>query len=226
MNTEFQFEFTGVWRPFTPGQTYFSLDFTASMGYVGYVWTGDSLDSHYAYLNHAFPTWEQAHQTYLLAIKYLALNQEKFGFMENEPRDGQTVWISHSLYPFWSSSIAYDSSDKLHKQLFKNHILHATEEGAINAAKGLVQFLRKETAQNYFKPLTKAPQNGTKVYVADVTAKDGYKYIIYNSEFEYLLNDRLLFSNMLGAIRASMAMKQLINPPIPDTTKEPEPDKQ
>ncbi|AHN29276.1 hypothetical protein SALWKB2_1894 [Snodgrassella alvi wkB2] len=226
MNTEFQFECTGVWRPFTAGQTYYYVDLTVSMGYSVWIWTGDSLDSHYAYLNHAFPTWQQADQAHLLAIEYLASNQEKFGFMENEPREGQTVWISNSLYPFWSNSIAYDSSDKLHKQLFKNHILHATEEGAINAAKGLVQFLRKETAQNYFKPLTKAPQNGTKVYVADVTAKDGYKYIIYNSEFEYLLNDRLLFSNMLGAIRASTAMRQLINPPILDTTKKPEPDKQ
>ena len=218
MNTEFQFECTGVWRPFTAGQTYYYVDLTVSMGYSVWIWTGDSLDSHYAYLNHAFPTWQQADQAHLLAIEYLASNQEKFGFMENEPREGQTVWISNSLYPFWSSSIAYDSSEELHKRLFKTHILHATEEGAINAAKSLVQFLRKETAQNYFKPLTKAPQNGTKVYVADVTAKDGYKYIIYNSEFEYLLNDRLLFSNMLGAIRASTAMRQLINPVVPEFT--------
>ncbi|ORF22710.1 hypothetical protein, partial [Snodgrassella alvi] len=89
-----------------------------------------------------------------------------------------------------------------------------------------IQILSREAARKRFKPLTKAPQNGTKVYVADVTAKEGYKEIIYNSEFEYLLNNGLLFSTVEGAIQASTAMRKLINPPIPDTTKKPEPDKQ
>ena len=216
MSTEFQLECIGVWRPFTAGQTYYYVDLTVSMGYSVWIWTGDSLDSHYAYLNHAFPTWQQADQAHLLAIEYLASNQEKFGFMENEPREGQTVWISNSLYPFWSNSIAYDSSDKLHKQLFKNHILHATEEGAINAAKGLVQFLRKETAQNYFKPITEAPPEGTILFVADVTAEQGWKFIDYKDieTYNYLLKAGLLFPTAEEAALASTAMKQIINPSI------------
>lgn len=208
------------------GESYYRLDLTNKLGYDEIIWLNSPENLRDASLNVVFFKIEDVQRINRLIINYLYSNKEKFNFITEEPIDGANVWVSDLFYEGFASFFEYDSSWDTTKQAFKNHILFTTADGAAKATKSIIQILRREAARKRFKPLTKAPQNGTKVYVADVTAKDGYKYIIYNSEFEYLLNDRLLFSNMLGAIRASTAMRQLINPPIPDTTKKPEPDKQ
>lgn len=200
------------------GEPYYRLDLTSNIGYIEITWFNNSDDILYAWLNIVFFKIEEVQRVNQLIINYLYSNKEEFNFITEEPKDGEYVWVSDLLSPEFATLIRYDSSWNPHRQLFKNHLIFATEEKAVKATKSIIQILRREAARKRFKPLTKAPQNGTKVYVADVTAKDGYKYIIYNSEFEYLLNDRLLFSNMLGAIRASTAMRQLINPVVPEFT--------
>lgn len=211
MDTELEYIHARISYP--TGMPYYRLELGSAIGYIEVIWLNDSDDILNACLNHVFFKMKEVQQIHRLAINYLSSNKEKFNFITEEPKDGEFVWVSDPLDREFATIIKYDLSWNPHRQLFKNHLLHTTQEGAINATKSIIQFLSIEAARKRFKPLTKAPQNGTKVYVADVTAKDGYKYVIYNSEFEYLLNDGLLFSNMLGAIQASIAMKQLINPP-------------
>jgi len=210
MNNEFEYE--GVWEPpIIYGRTYFCIDVMQRKGCSQYTWNGGADDLRNIYLNHAFSTWEKAHETYLSIIKYLALNKEKFNFIEDEPKEGEKVWISNSLYPLWSACIEYDSSyESGHNVLFENHFLYSSEEKAINAIRGILQFLHKVRARERFKPLTEAPQDGTIVYLADV--KNGYEKIIYSDKFEYLLKAELLFPRMLNAMQASLAMRKLINP--------------
>ena len=224
MDTEL--EYICLRSSYPVGQAYYRLDLTNKLGYDEIIWLNSPENLRDASLNVVFSEIREVQQTQMLIINYLYSNKEKFNFITEEPQDGEYVWVSDLFYEGFASFFEYDSSWDTTKQAFKNHILFTTADGAVKATKSIIQILRREAARKRFKPLTKTPQNGTKVYVADVTAKDGYKYIIYNSEFEYLLNDRLLFSNMLGAIQASTAMRQLINPPIPDTTKKPEPDEQ
>ena len=224
MDTEL--EYICLRSSYLVGQAYYRLDLTNKLGYDEITWLNSPENLRDASLNVVFSEIREVQRVNQLIINHLYSNKEKFNFITEEPQDGEYVWVSDLFYEGFASFFEYDSSWDTTKQAFKNHILFTTADGAVKATKSIIQILRREAARKRFKPLTKAPQNGTKVYVADVTAKDGYKYIIYNSEFEYLLNDRLLFSNMLGAIRASTAMRQLINPPIPDTTKKPEPDKQ
>ena len=223
MDTEL--EYICLRSSYPVGQAYYRLDLTNKLGYDEIIWLNSPENLRDASLNVVFSEIREVQRVNQLIINYLYSNKEEFNFITEEPRDGEYVWVSDLFYEGFASFFEYDSSWDTTKQAFKNHILFTTADGAVKATKSIIQILRREAAEKRFKPLTKTPQNGTKVYVADVTAKDGYKYIIYNSEFEYLLNDRLLFSNMLGAIRASTAMRQLINPPIPDTTKKPEPDK-
>ena len=223
MDTEL--EYICLRSSYPVGQAYYRLDLTNKLGYDEIIWLNSPENLRDASLNVVFSEIREVQRVNQLIINYLYSNKEEFNFITEEPRDGEYVWVSDLFYEGFASFFEYDSSWDTTKQAFKNHILFTTADGAAKATKSIIQILRREAAEKRFKPLTKTPQNGTKVYVADVTAKDGYKYIIYNSEFEYLLNDRLLFSNMLGAIRASTAMRQLINPPIPDTTKKPEPDK-
>lgn len=217
MNTELEYTHARISYPI--GLPYYRLDLTSNIGYIENTWFNNPKDIRNACLNLVFFEIEGVQRVNQLIINYLYSNKEEFNFITEEPRDGECVWVSNLLDREFATLIKYDSSWNPHRQLFKNHLIFATEDLAVKASKSIIQILRKEAAEKRFKPLTKAPQNGTKVYVADVTAKDGYKYIIYNSEFEYLLNDRLLFSNMLGAIRATTAMRQLINPPIPGAMK-------
>lgn len=216
MDTEL--EYICLRSSYPVGQTYYRLDLRNNIGYREVPWLNFPADIQNARLNLVCLTKNEAKQLKVLIINYLSSNKEYFNFITEEPRDGKHVWVSDILDPEFTDVIRYNSDCREYRHLFKIHFLYETKEEALNASKGIIQFLRKESAQNHFKPITKAPQDGTKVYVADVTAKDGYKYIIYNSEFEYLLNDRLLFSNMLGAIRATTAMRQLINPVVPEFT--------
>lgn len=216
MDTEPEYTHARISYPI--GLPYYRLDFTNKPGYDEIIWLNSPENLRDASLNVVFSEIREVQQTQMLIINSLYSNKEKFNFITEEPQDGEYVWVSDLFYEGFASFFEYDSSWDTTKQAFKNHILFTTADGAVKATKSIIQILRREAARKRFKPLTKAPQNGTKVYVADVTAKDGYKYIIYNSEFEYLLNDRLLFSNMLGAIRASTAMRQLINPVVPEFT--------
>lgn len=224
MNTEF--EYICLRSSYPVGQAYYRLDLTNKLGYDEIIWLNSPENLRDASLNVVFFKIEDVQRINRLIINYLYSNKEKFNFITEEPQDGEYVWVSGLFYEGFASFFKYDSSWDTTKQAFKNHILFATSYGAVKATKSIIQILSREAAEKRFKPLTKAPQDGTTVYLADVTSKYGYKAIVYNSEFEYLLNDRLLFSNMLGAIQATTAMRQLINPPIPDTTKKPEPDKQ
>ena len=216
MNTELEYTHARISYPI--GLPYYRLVLTNKLGYDEITWLNSPENLRDASLNVVFSEIREVQRVNQLIINYLYSNKEKFNFITEEPRDGEYVWVSDLFYEGFASFFEYDSSWDTTKQAFKNHILFTTADGAAKATKSIIQILSREAAEKRFKPLTKAPQNGTKVYVADVTAKDGYKYIIYNSEFEYLLNDRLLFSNMLGAIRASTAMRQLINPVVPEFT--------
>ena len=216
MDTEL--EYICLRSSYTVGQNYYRLDLRNNVGYREVPWLNFPADIQNARLNLVCLTKNKAKQLKVLIINYLSSNKEYFNFITEEPRDGKHVWVSDILDPEFTDVIRYNSDCREYRHLFKIHFLYETKEEALNASKGIIQFLRKESAQNHFKPLTKAPQNRTTVYLPDVTAKDGYKEIIYNGEFEYLLNDGLLFSTAEGAIRASVAMKQLINPVVPEFT--------
>ena len=224
MDTEL--EYIRLQSSYPVGQTYYRLHLRDKIGYREVPWLNFPADIQNARLNLVCLTKNEAKQLKVLIINYLSSNKEYFNFITEEPRDGKHVWVSDILDPEFTDVIRYNSDCSEYRHLFKIHFLYETKEEALNASKGIIQFLRKESAQNHFKPITKAPQDGTTVYFADVTSKDGYKSIVYTKEFEHLLNYRLLYSDIYEAIQASTAMRQLINPPIPDTTKKPEPDEQ
>lgn len=220
MDTELEYELEYRYQrlSYIIGQPYYRLELDSNIGYIGKLWLNDLADIRSAWLNLVFFKIEDVQRIHQLIINYLYSNKEKFNFITEEPKDGEDVWVSDLLSPKFVNFIRYDSSLDTHSQLFKNYLIFATKEKAFKATKSIIRILSREAARERFKSLTKAPQNGTTVYLPDVTANDGYKEIIYNSEFEYLLNDGLLFSNILGAIRASVAMKQLINPVVPEFT--------
>ena len=224
MDTEL--EYIRLQSSYLVGQAYYRLDLTNKLGYDEIIWLNSPENLRDASLNVVFSEIREVQQTQMLIINYLYSNKEKFNFITEEPRDGEYVWVSDLFYEGFASFFEYDSSWDTTKQAFKNHILFTTADGAAKATKSIIQILSREAAEKRFKPLTKAPQDGTTVYMADVTSKDGYKSLSYTKEFEHLLNYRLLYPDIYEAIQASTAMRQLINPPIPDTTKKPEPDKQ
>lgn len=224
MDTEL--EYIRLQSSYLVGQAYYRLDLTNKLGYDEIIWLNSPENLRDASLNVVFSEIREVQQTQMLIINYLYSNKEKFNFITEEPQDGEYVWVSDLFYEGFASFFEYDSSWDTTKQAFKNHILFTTADGAAKATKSIIQILRREAARKRFKPLTKAPQDGTTVYLADVTSKYGYKSIVYTKEFEHLLNYRLLYPDIYEAIQASTAMRQLINPPIPDTMKKPEPDKQ
>lgn len=224
MDTEL--EYICLQSSYLVGQAYYRLDLTNKLGYDEIIWLNSPENLRDASLNVVFSEIREVQQTQMLIINYLYSNKEKFNFITEEPQDGEYVWVSDLFYEGFASFFEYDSSWDTTKQAFKNHILFTTADGAVKATKSIIQILRREAAEKRFKPLTKEPQDGTTVYMADVTSKDGYKSLSYTKEFEHLLNYRLLYPDIYEAIQASTAMRQLINPPIPDTTKKPEPDKQ
>ena len=224
MDTELEYTQARISYPI--GLPYYRLELACDIGYIKAAWFNDSDDIRNACLNLVFLKIEELQRVNQLIINYLYSNKEEFNFITEEPKDGEYVWVSDLLDREFVSLIKYDSSWNPHRQLFKNHLIFATEDLAVKASKSIIQILRREAAEKRFKPLTKAPQDGTTVYLADVTSKYGYKSIVYTKEFEHLLNYRLLYPDIYEAIQASTAMRQLINPPIPDTTKKPEPDKQ
>lgn len=226
MNTEL--EYICLRSSYPVGQTYYRLDFTNKPGYDENTWFNNPKDIRNACLNLVFFEIEEVQRVNQLIINYLYSNKEKFNFITEEPRDGEYVWVSDILDREFATLIKYDLSWNPHRQLFKNHLIFATEEKAVKATKSIIQILSREAARKRFKPLTKAPPNGTIVFVADVLAEEGWTFIIYK-DIEIcnrLLKAGLLFSTAEGAKLATTAMRQLINPPIPDTTKKPEPDKQ
>ena len=224
MDTELEYTHARISYPI--GLPYYRLDLTSNIGYIENTWFNNPKDIRNAYLNLVFFEIEGVQRVNQLIINYLYSNKEEFNFITEEPRDGEYVWVSNLLDREFATLIKYDSSWNPHRQLFKNHLIFATEDLAVKASKSIIQILRREAAEKRFKPLIKAPQDGTTVYLADVTSKYGYKSIVYTKEFEHLLNYRLLYPDIYEAIQASTAMRQLINPPIPDTTKKPESDKQ
>ena len=224
MDTEL--EYICLRSSYLVGQAYYRLDLTNKLGYDEIIWLNSPENLRDASLNVVFSEIREVQQTQMLIINYLYSNKEKFNFITEEPQDGEYVWVSDLFYEGFASFFEYDSSWDTTKQAFKNHILFTTADGAVKATKSIIQILRREAARKRFKPLTKAPQNGTTVYFADVTSKYGYKSIVYTKEFEHLLNYRLLYPDIYEAIQASTAMRQLINPPIPGTTKKSETDKQ
>ncbi|NUF09829.1 hypothetical protein [Snodgrassella sp. ESL0324] len=224
MDTEL--EYICLRSSYLVGQAYYRLDLTNKLGYDEITWLNSPENLRDASLNVVFSEIREVQRVNQLIINHLYSNKEEFNFITEEPKDGEYVWVSDLLSPEFVSLIKYDSSWNPHRQLFKNHLVFVTEDLAVKASKSIIQILRREAARKRFKPLTKAPQDGTTVYLADVTSKYGYKSIVYTKEFEHLLNYRLLYPDIYEAIQASTAMRQLINPPIPDTTKKPEPDKQ
>ena len=210
------------------GEPYYRLDLTSNIGYIEITWFNNSDDILYAWLNIVFFKIEEVQRVNQLIINYLYSNKEEFNFITEEPKDGEYVWVSDLFYEGFASFFEYDSSWDTTKQAFKNHILFTTADGAVKATKSIIQILRREAAEKRFKPLTKTPPNGTIVFVADVLAEEGWTFIIYKDTeiCNRLLKAGLLFSTAEGAKLATTAMRQLINPPIPDTTKKPEPDKQ
>ena len=224
MNTEL--EYICLRSSYPVGQAYYRLDLTNKLGYDEIIWLNSPENLRDASLNVVFSEIREVQQTQMLIINYLYSNKEKFNFITEEPQDGEYVWVSDLFYEGFASFFEYDSSWDTTKQAFKNHILFTTADGAVKATKSIIQILRREAAEKRFKPLTKAPQDGTTVYLADVTSKYGYKSIVYTKEFEHLLNYRLLYPDIYEAIQASTAMRQLINPVVPDATKKPEPDEQ
>ena len=224
MDTEL--EYICLRSSYLVGQAYYRLDLTNKLGYDEITWLNSPENLRDASLNVVFSEIREVQRVNQLIINHLYSNKEEFNFITEEPKDGEYVWVSDLLSPEFVSLIKYDSSWNPHRQLFKNHLVFVTEDLAVKASKSIIQILRREAARKRFKPLTKEPQDGTTVYMADVTSKDGYKSLSYTKEFEHLLNYRLLYPDIYEAIQASTAMRQLINPPIPDTTKKPEPDKQ
>jgi len=203
------------------GESYYRLDLYSNVGYIEITWFNNSDDIRSAWLNIVFFKIEEVQRVNQLIINYLYSNKEEFNFLTEEPIDGANVWVSDLLSPEFVSLIKYDSSWNLHRQLFKNHLVFVTKEEAVKASKSIIQILRRETARKRFKPLTKTPPNGTIVFVADVLAEEGWTFMIYKDIeiCNHLLKAGFLFSTVEGAIQATTAMKQLINPPISDTTK-------
>ena len=203
------------------GESYYRLDLYSDVGYIELTWFNNSDDIRSAWLNIVFFKIEEVQRVNQLIINYLYSNKEEFNFLTEEPIDGANVWVSDHLSPGFVSLIKYDSSWNLHRQLFKNHLVFVTKEEAVKASKSIIQILRREAARKRFKPLTKTPPNGTIVFVADVLAEEGWTFMIYKDIeiCNHLLKAGLLFSTAEGAIQATTAMKQLINPPISDTTK-------
>ena len=224
MDTEL--EYICLRSSYLVGQAYYRLDLTNKLGYDEIIWLNSPENLRDASLNVVFSEIREVQQTQMLIINYLYSNKEKFNFITEEPQDGEYVWVSDLFYEGFASFFEYDSSWDTTKQAFKNHILFTTADGAVKATKSIIQILRREAAEKRFKPLIKEPQDGTTVYMADVTSKDGYKSLSYTKEFEHLLNYRLLYPDIYEAIQASTAMRQLINPVVPDATKKPEPDEQ
>ena len=226
MDTELEYTHARISYPV--GLPYYRLSLSRDMGCIKNTWINDPKDILYACLNLVFFKVEEVQRINRLIIDYLYSNKDKFNFITEEPKDGEYVWFGDLLNLEFATLIKYDSSWNLHRQLFKNHLVFVTKEEAVKASKSIIQILRREAARKRFKPLTKTPPNGTIVFVADVLAEEGWTFIIYK-DIEIcnrLLKAGLLFSTAEGAIQASTAMRQLINPPIPDTTKKPEPDKQ
>ena len=202
------------------GEPYYRLDLTSNIGYIEITWFNNSDDILYAWLNIVFFKIEEVQRVNQLIINYLYSNKEKFNFITEEPQDGEYVWVSDLLSPEFATLIRYDSSWNPHRQLFKNHLIFATEEKAVKATKSIIQILSREAARKRFKPLTKTPPNGTIVFVADVLAEEGWTFIIYK-DIEIcnrLLKAGLLFSTAEGAKLATTAMRQLINPVVPEFT--------
>ena len=195
-------------------QRYFQLRLTYVSGYEVTHWLNFYEDIKNARLNLIFLTAEEAQETKRFIIQYLHSNKEKFNYVEEEPRDGKYVWIAEIFDRDLTWAIRYNSSLDTHREAFKNHFLFKTKEEAVKASEIILQILRRRAAENHFKPLIQTPPDNTVVYLADITAKEGYKSITYTKEFEHLLNDRLLFSNASEAAMASNAMKQLVKPPI------------
>jgi len=216
MDTEL--EYTHVRISYPIGLPYYRLDLTSNIGYIENTWFNNPKDIRNACLNLLFFEIEEVQRVNQLIINYLYSNKEEFNFITEEPKDGKHVWVSDILEPQFVSIIKYNSSWNPHRQLFKNHLLHTTIKGAAKATKSIIQILSREAAEKRFKPLTKAPRDGTTVYLADVTSKYGYKSIVYTKEFEHLLNYRLLYPDIYEAIQASTAMRQLINPVVPEFT--------
>ena len=202
------------------GESYYRLDFTSNIGYIEITWFNNSDDILYAWLNIVFFKIEEVQRVNRLVINHLYSNKEEFNFITEEPKDGEYVWVSDLLSPEFVSLIKYDSSWNPHRQLFKNHLVFVTEDLAVKASKSIIQILSREAAEKRFKPLTKTPPNGTIVFVADVLAEEGWTFIIYK-DIEIcnrLLKAGLLFSTAEGAKLASTAMRQLINPVVPEFT--------
>lgn len=216
MDTELEYTHARISYPI--GLPYYRLDLTSNIGYIENTWFNNPKDIRNAYLNLVFFEIEGVQRVNQLIINYLYSNKEEFNFITEEPRDGEYVWVSNLLDREFATLIKYDSSWNPHRQLFKNHLIFATEDLAVKASKSIIQILRREAAEKRFKPLTKAPQDGTTVYLADVTSKYGYKSIVYTKEFEHLLNYRLLYPDIYEAIQATTAMRQLINPVVPEFT--------
>ena len=218
MNTELEYTHARISYPI--GLPYYRLDLTSNIGYIENTWFNNSKDIRNACLNLVFFEIEGVQRVNQLIINYLYSNKEEFNFITEEPRDGEYVWVSDLFYDGFASFFEYDSSWDTTKQAFKNHILFTTADGAAKATKSIIQILSREAAERRFKPLTKAPPNGTIVFVADVLAEEGWTFMIYK-DIEIcnrLLKAGLLFSTAEGAKLATTAMRQLINPVVPEFT--------
>ena len=177
MNTELEYTHARIFYPI--GLPYYRLDLTSNIGYIENTWFNNPKDNRNACLNLVFFEIEDVQRVNQLIINYLYSNKEEFNFITEEPKDGEYVWVSDILDREFVSLIKYDSSWNPHRQLFKNHLIFATEDLAVKASKSIIQILSREAARKRFKPLTKTPPNGTIVFVADVLAEEGWTFIIY-----------------------------------------------
>lgn len=194
------------------GQVYYYPALNYKLGFEEEVWVNSAENIQHAYLHVVCFSPREAYQKKLIIVNYLRSNKEEFNFFTEKPKEGEYVWASDLFHYSLAREHIYNSKMFGSEPSFKNHILFRTAEEAIYATENIIQLLNRIAAKKRFKPLTKAPQDGTTVYLADVTSKDGYKSIVYTKEFEYLLNYRLLFSEIYGALQASIAMRQLIKP--------------
>ena len=218
MDTELEYTHARISYPI--GLPYYRLDLTSNIGYIENTWFNSPENLRDASLNVVFFKIEDVQRINRLIINYLYSNKEEFNFITEEPRDGEYVWVSDLFYEGFASFFEYDSSWDTTKQAFKNHILFTTADGAAKATKSIIQILSREAARKRFKPLTKTPPNGTIVFVADVLAEEGWTFMIYK-DIEIcnrLLKAGLLFSTAEGAKLATTAMRQLINPVVPEFT--------
>ena len=218
MDTEL--EYICLQSSYLVGQAYYRLDLTNKLGYDEIIWLNSPKNLRDASLNVVFSEIREVQQIQMLIINYLYSNKEKFNFITEEPQDGEYVWVSDLFYEGFASFFEYDSSWDTTKQAFKNHILFTTADGAAKTTKSIIQILSREAARKRFKPLTKTPPNGTIVFVADVLAEKGWTFIIYKDTeiCNRLLKAGLLFSTAEGAKLATTAMRQLINPVVPEFT--------